>query len=164
MERRPEPSTTPWPPPEEQAGKPTWVIALLTVVGFLAIFGAAYYMMGSHGSSSKDAAAAQKGANSQSKDVEVVGIRIISAGEGQSARFLVVSHSGVELTDVTGNVTLWASTSRSEEDQVGTFTFHVDSLKPTQFNELTSPLKTEKKASDMPDWHNITADVQITSP
>jgi hypothetical protein len=41
---------------------------------------------------------------------------------------------------------------------------HADSVGPNESKELSSPLKTEKKAFEMPDWRNITADVQITSP
>lgn len=140
------------------------MVATVTVVGFLAVFGAAYYLMGSHGSSTKDAGTAQKSTNPLAKDLEVVGVRIVSQGQGQAARFILVNHSGVELTDVSGSVTLWASTSHSDEDKVGTFNFHADSIKPVEFNELTAPLTTDKQASDMPDWRNITADVQITAP
>ncbi len=121
--------------------------------------------MGSHGSSAKDATKQQATTNPNQKFIEVVGIRIVSDKAGQAVKFVVISHSGVEVTDLAANVTLWASTQRSEEDSVGTFTFHVDSLGPNESKELTAPLKTEKSASDMPeDWRNITADVQITSP
>jgi hypothetical protein len=164
--RQPERSTTPWPPPEEQAGKPAWLVGLLAFAGVLAIFGIAYVVMGSHGSSSaaKDAAARQQTANPLQKYVEVVGIRLVSGKSGEEVKFLVVSHSGVEMTDLAANVTLWANTQRSEEDSVGTFTFHVDSIGPNESKELSAPLKTERNASDLPDdWRNITADVQVTS-
>lgn len=160
--KQPEPVTTPWPPPEEQAGKPMWLIASLTIVGFIVLFVIAYNLMGSHGSSAKDAAAKQQTANPLQKDVEVVGIRIVS--DGQTVKFLVVNHSGVELADLAANVTLWASTQRSEEDSIGSFTFHADSVAPNESKELTAPLKSEKKGFEMPDWRNITADVQVTSP
>jgi hypothetical protein len=141
-----------------------WLVATLTVVGFLAIFGIAYMLMGSHGSSAKDTAK-QQVTNPTQKYIEVVGIRIVSEKGGQAVKFLVISHSGVEMTDLAANVTLWASTQRSEEDSVGTFSFTVPSLGPNESKELTVPLKTEKQASDMPeDWRNITADVQVTSP
>jgi len=155
---------TPWPPPEEQEGRPTWVMGVLAFVGVIAIFGIAYMLMGSHGSSAKDSAK-QQVTNPTQKYIEVVGIRIVSEKAGQAVKFLVISHSGVEMTDLTASVTLWASTQRSEEDAVGTFTFSVPSLGPNESKELTVPLKTEKQASDMPeDWRNITADVQVTSP
>jgi len=133
----------------------------------LAVFGIAYYLMSSHGSSSasKDAAAKQQTTNPMQKYIEVVGIRLVSdKGGAQAVKFLVVNHSGVEMTDLAANVTLWASTQRSEEDSMGTFTFHVDSIGPEESKELSAPLKTDKPAYDQPeDWRNITADVQVTS-
>src|SRR5580704_2763422 len=151
--RQPKKLTTPWPPPDEQSGKPAWLVALLALGGVLAIFGIAYFVMGSHGSSSaaKDAAAKQQTANPLQKYVEVVGIRLVSSKSGEAVKFLVVSHSGVEMTDLAANVTLWANTQRSEEDSVGTFTFHVDSIGPNESKELSAPLKTERNASDLPD-------------
>ncbi len=141
-----------------------WLIATLTIVGFLAIFGIAYMLMGSHGSSAKDSAK-QQITNPTQKYIEVVGIRIVSAKGGEAVKFLVISHSGVEMMDLAANVTLWASTQRSEEDAVGTFSFlPFPSLGPGDSKDLTVPLKTEKQASDLPeDWRNIKADVQVTS-
>ncbi len=159
-----QPETTPWPPPEEQAGRPAWVIGAIAFIGVLAVFGLAYFILGSHGSSpaAKDAAAKQQTTNPLQKYVEVVGVRIVSGKSGQTARFLVVNHSGVELTDLSANVILWASTQHSDEDSVGSFTFHVDSIGSNESKELSAPLKTDKKPSDMPDdWRNITADVQV---
>lgn len=156
----------PWPPPEEQTGKPLWMIATLAFVGVAALIGVAWFLMsGSHGSSSKDAAQ-QQTANPHQKEVEVVGVRIMSDPKtnGQIVKYLLVSHSGVELTDLTGKVTLWANTSHSDEDKIGTFDLHADSLTTNESKELTAPLKTERAPSDMPDWRNITADVAITSP
>ncbi len=125
--------------------------------------------MSSHNSSSsKDGAAAakQETSNPLQKDVEVVGIRIMSdkTKNGQIVKFLVVNHSAVELTDLAANVTLWASTSRSEEDAVGSFGLKAASIKSGEAVELSSPLKSEKGPADIPDWRNLSADIQITSP
>ena len=128
------------------------------------MFGIAYFVVGSHGSSSAKDAAKQQTTNPLQKYVEVVGIRIVGEKNGETVKFLVVNHGAEELTDLTANVTLWASTQRSEEDSVGTFTFHVDSLGPDGSKELSAPLKTEKGPAEMPDdWRNITADVQIAA-
>jgi hypothetical protein len=139
-----------------------WLIGLLAAGGVLLIFGIAYFLMGSHGSSSKDTAK-QQTTNPLEKYVEVTGVRIVSDTNGQAAKFLLVNHSGVEMTDLTANVTLRAGTSRSDDDIVGTFTVHADSVKPNESKELTVPLKTEKQAFEMPDWRNITPDVQVMS-
>lgn len=139
-----------------------WLMAVLAFAGVLVIFAAAYFLMGSHGSSAPREDAKQQTANPLQKYVEVVGIRLVSEKGGQAVKFVLVSHSGVEMTDLSANVTLWASTARSEEDSVGTFTFHVDSIGPNESKEISAPLKTEKKPSEMPeDWRNITADVQV---
>ena len=130
-------------------------------MGVLVLLGLVYYLTSSHGSSAAKDAAKQQTTNPLQKYVEVVGIRIVG---GKTVRFLAVNHGAAELTDVTANVTLWASTQRSEEDSVGTFTFHVDSLGPNESKELSAPLKTEKGPADMPeDWRNVTADVQIAA-
>ena len=155
---------TPWPPPEEQDGKPAWLKAALAFAGVLALLGVVYYLTSSHGSSAAKDAAKQQTTNPLQKYIEVVGIRSVGDKSGEAVRFLVVNHEGTEVTDQTANVTLWASTQRSEEDSVGTFTFHVDSLGPDDSKELSAPLKTEKGPTDMPeDWRNVTADVQVTS-
>lgn len=163
----PAPRPAPWAAEEQQrAGKPQWLIALLAFGGVLVIFAAAYLLMGNHSSSTaKDTAAKQATANPMQKYLEVVGIRLTSGKGGQTVKFLAVNHSAVEMTDLTATVNLWASTARSEEDTIGSFTFHVASLGPNESKELTAPLKTDRKASEMPeDWSTINAEVQISAP
>lgn len=142
----------------------TWLKAVLAFVGVLVVFGIAYFVVGSHSSSSAKDAAKQQTTNPLQKYVEVVGIRVVDQKSGEGVKFLVVNHGATELDDLTANVTLWASTQRSEEDSVGTFTFHVDALGPNESKELSAPLKTDKGPAEMPDdWRNITADVQIAA-
>jgi hypothetical protein len=155
--------------PEEESRKPAWVMAMLAFGGVLALFAAAYYVMGMHNSSSapaaKETAAKTETANPLQKYIEVVGVRLMSAKGGQTVRFLVVNHAGAELSDLSANVTLYANTQRSEEDSVGTFTFHLDSIGANDSKEMSAPLKTDKAAYDMPeDWRNISADVQVQGP
>jgi len=69
-----------------------------------------------------------------------------------------------EITDLAADVTLWASTSKSEEDPVGTFSFKIASIGPNESKDLTEPLKTKLKMYEMPDWQNATTDIQITAP
>lgn len=110
------------------------------------------------------AALKAKGNNPLQKYVEVVGIRLTQDSKKKTqARFIAVNHGSAELNDLTANVTLWASTSRSEEDSVGTFTFKINSLGPNEAKEITTPLKTKLKVYELPDWQNMTAEVQLTS-
>jgi hypothetical protein len=106
----------------------------------------------------------QKVTNPLQKYVEVVGIRMITENKKPVARFLVVNHSNAEIPDLAANVTLWASTSRSDEDAVGSFSFKLNDLPASGSKELTEPLKTTKKPYELPDWQNATAEIQITSP
>lgn len=121
--------------------------------------------MGSHRSSAVKDDAKQQTTSPLQKYIEVVGVRIVAGKGGQVVKFLVVNHSGVELTDLSANVTLWASTQRSEEDSVGSFTFHADSIGANDSKELTAPLKSDKPSYEVPeDWRNISAEVQVMAP
>lgn len=105
-----------------------------------------------------------KVSNPLQKYVEVVGIRLVSDKKKPAAKFIVVNHSNSEISDLSATVTLWASTSRSEEDSVASFTFRIPTIGPSQSKELTEPLKTKLKMYELPDWQDSNADVQITSP
>jgi hypothetical protein len=106
----------------------------------------------------------QKVSNPLQKYVEVVGLRLVTENKKPVAKFVVVNHSSTEITDLAANVTLWASTSRSEEDSVGSFNFKVPSLGPEEAKDLTEALKTKMKVYELPDWQNTTAQIEITSP
>jgi hypothetical protein len=106
----------------------------------------------------------QKVSNRLQKYVEVVGIRMLTEDKKPVAKFVVVNHSGAEIAGLEANVTLWASTSRSEEDSVGSFSFSLPSLGAGASADLIAPLKTKLKMYELPDWQNTTAEIQITSP
>jgi hypothetical protein len=111
------------------------------------------------------AATKAKATNPIQKYIEVVGIRLTTdAKKKPVAKFLIVNHANTEVANLGANVTLWASTSRSEEDSVGSFKFHVDSLGPYESKEVSAPFTTKLKIYELPDWQNATAEVQITSP
>ena len=142
-------------------------------VAFLVVGGAIYYGVQHFGSSNPtekaglenpSVASKQKVSNPLQKYVEVVGIRMVTDNKRPVAKFVVVNHSGTEIDSLVANVTLWASTSRSEEDSVGSFNFRIGSIGPNESKELTEPLKTKFKMYELPDWQNATAEIQITSP
>lgn len=145
------------------------VAAALLVVG-----GGIWYAMQSSGSSASPAEKAgvenpanpsrQKVTNPLQKYVEVVGLRMITENKKPVAKFVVVNHSATEIDDLAVNVTLWASTSRSEEDSVGSFSFKISNIGPNSSQDLTEPLKTKFKMYELPDWQNATAEIEITSP
>jgi hypothetical protein len=77
---------------------------------------------------------------------------------------VIINHASTEVVNLGANVTLWASTSRSEEDSVGSFTFRLDSIGPYESKEISVPFNTKLKIYELPDWQNANAEVQITSP
>jgi len=78
-------------------------------------------------------------------------------------RFIITNHSGADISDLGGNVTIWGRTRTSEEDAAGTFTFKTD-LKGFESKDLTVKLTTKKEYIELPDWQLLSTDVQITSP
>jgi hypothetical protein len=162
-----------WAPPPERTGPPMWLMVLGSAIAFLLVIGAIYYGVQHFGSSNPAEkaglenpanASKQKVSNPLQKYLEVVGIRMMTEKQKPVAKFLVVNHSGAEITNLEANVTLWASTSRSEEDSIGSFNFRIPSIGADDSKELTEPLKTKLKMYELPDWQNATAEIQITSP
>lgn len=163
------------PAPAPRGGLPSW---LLTIIFALAIFGVVagiYWLVGAlkGGSSSPakqlasvESPAAKPGAKVSpfQKYVEVSGIRFIeNAKKKPEVRFVLTNHSAAEVTGLSGNVTIWARTQKSEEEAAGTFQFTTD-LKPWESKDLTVPLTTKLEMIELPDWQNTTTDVQITAP
>jgi hypothetical protein len=162
-----------WPPRPQKAGPPTWLMGLAFALAFIGIGAAVIFGVQRFGKTNTAEKAGlenpanpsqQKVSNPLQKYVEVVGIRLMAENKKPVARFVVVNHSSGEIADLAANVTLWASTSRSEEDSVGSFTFKLSGLGPNGSQELTAPLKTKLKMYELPDWQNATPEIQITSP
>jgi hypothetical protein len=138
-------------------------------LGAAIFFGYQYFGRGPRaeraGLTEPSATARTKPANPLQKYIEVVGIRLVQdAKHKPQAKFIVVNHSNTELNDLTANVTVWASTSRSEEDSVGTFSFKLDTIAGNSSKEMSEPFNTKLKVYELPDWQNATADVQISQP
>jgi hypothetical protein len=163
----------PEPPPQRGLGQlPTWLLAIICTAGFVALVAGAYWLVGSHNSSTAvsnvESPAARPGASSNpwQKFIEVSGVRLVENPNSKGkiiAKFMVTNHSSGDLTGLAGNVTIWASTRRSEEDAQGTFSFITD-LPAYGSKEVTAPLTTKLKVYELPDWQNVTTDLQITAP
>jgi len=164
-------------PPQPHRGMqlPVW---LMTIVFALAIagvvFGIRWLVTGNRGSAGDGPApiaavenpAAKPGAktNSLQKFIEISGVRFVQdAKKKTQAKFVVVNHSEADINGLSGNVTIWGRTQKSEEDAQGSFTFNTN-LGPFESKELTVPLDTKRKIYELADWQNITTDVQITGP
>ena len=156
---------------------PPWAMGVGVAVLFLAvsaalILGIKRFSGSSETSASAPAAqtstpapAASKQASTLQKFVEVAGMRLTEDHDkNPQVHFLVVNHSGAEISDLTANVNLWARTDKSDEETVGTFTFKLPSLGAYESKDMTAPLNTKLKVYELPDWQNLTAEIQITSP
>lgn len=163
----------PYPPQEQKRALPTWAMALLFAAAFIGIIAAIFFGFQWRSARAERAgvtdpaatARSNKPASSLQKYIEVVGLRLLQdAKHHPEARFIIVNHSAAELNDLTANVTVYASTSRSEEDAVGTFSFKVDSIAGNESKEMTEPFNTKLKPYELPDWQNANADVQLAQP
>ena len=153
-------------------------MGLLSFVVFLGLGGGLYYYMqrgtsapSSDGApaekSSSTAAVAEKApavANSMQKNVEIAGIRWTTQDKKPAVRFVVVNHSGAEVAGLEGTVTIFAGTSKTAKDAVGTVSFRVKSIAAFGSQDVTQPIDTNLKPYELPDWQVITTQTQITAP
>jgi hypothetical protein len=158
--------------PAQKQGPPAWLVGGGVAIALLLVLGGLYYYMqpspGKPDAGEKappaSAAVADKATHPFQKYVEVVGIRIVTQQNKPVAKVVLVNHSAAEINGLEANVTLWASTKRSEEDSIGTFKIKVASLAPNGSADASAPLNTKLKTYELPDWQNLTAELQITSP
>jgi len=163
------------PPPSRRMNMPVWLLTILFAVGLGGIIFGIYSLMqtnraqtgnGPAPTAAVESPAAKPGAktNPVQKFIEVSGVRFVQdAKKKTQVRFLLINHSDSDLSNLAGNVTIWGRTKRSEEDAEGSFSFSTN-LGPQESKELTVPLNTKLKIYELPDWQNVTTDVQITTP
>lgn len=170
------PPTYQVPPPKQGLNIPPWLMSIGFAIAFLAVFAGAYFGVRHFTSASdttgsaptvaeKQPASGLAQPNALQKYVEVIGMRLLEDPKKKpQVRFVVVNHSGAEMSDLVANVNLWARTAKSDEEAVGTFSFKLPSLGAYESKEMTAPLNTKLKVYELPDWQNLTAEVQVTSP
>jgi len=161
--------------PARTLGLPVWLATVLSALAIAGIVAGVYWVVNrSHGgrpatpSSAEESPGAKPGAavSAIQKFIEVSSVRFLEDPKNKDkvlVKFVLTNHAEADLTGLAGNVTIWASTGRSEEDAQGTFEF-ATTLKGNEAKELTAPLTGKKKIYELPDWQNMTTDVQITAP
>ena len=153
--------------PRRRTQLPTWLMALLFAALFIAVGGGIFWLTSrgnaSHIATLETPAAKAGGPNPLQKLIEVTGMRFGESSKELTVTFLVINHSPDDLVNLAGNVTLTTRTDKSDATPVGTFTFQL-AMPANTSKELTMPLTTKMKLVALPDWQNIKADVQITSP
>jgi len=166
-------------PPKRNAllNLPPWLMTIVFALGIGGIVFGIYTVLqtskspaGTVGGSAPAAAvespAAKPGTktNPLQKHIEIAGVRFSQDAKKKTlVTFVIINHSEAEISGLAGNVTIWGRTQKSEEDAQGTFSFTTD-LAPFQQKEISAPLNTKLKIYELPDWQNITTDIQITAP
>jgi hypothetical protein len=169
----PPPPAPQYLPPPPQSGLPTWLLSIVFALAFVGLGAGVYWLAHNMrgGSSATSAPPDTPPVKTTGKDnplqkyVEVTGIRFVqNAKKDTEARFLVVNHSGADIQGLAGSVNIWGRTARSEEEAAGNFAFAVPALGPYESKEESALVKTKLKAYELPDWQNVSTEVQITAP
>jgi hypothetical protein len=177
-EAAPPPAYVP-PPPQpristQHSGLPIWLLTVVFAFAFVGLGAGVYWVVqvfrGSHQATTPsinvESPAAKAGAktNPLQKYIEVSGLRFTQDAKKKTiAKFVLINHSEADLTGLAGNVTIWGRTQKSEEDAQGTFSFTTN-LGPLESKELSAPVDTKFRIYELPDWQNVTLDLQITAP
>jgi hypothetical protein len=94
--------------------------------------------------------------------VEVTGIRfVMDLNKKSEIQYLVVNHSGAELSDMTVFVTVRAANAKAGQPPLCRFSFRSTGLGPFESKEMTSPIEKMARPVALPDWHDLRAEVQI---
>ncbi len=154
---------------------PIWLMTILSAVGVAGVVFAVVTLMstnkGSAGNgpapiASVENPAAKPGTKTSpvQKYIEISGVRFTTDAKKKTmVQFMLINHSTAEISGLAGNVTVWGSTKKSEEDAQGSFSFSTE-LGPMASREMIVPFTTKLKIYELADWQNITTDVQITAP
>lgn len=156
---------------------PAWALTLLFAAGFTALGAAAYFGYRSTRPSQAASPAlarlkmespAASGAakpHPLARHIEITGLRLSEdTRQRATIQFLVVNHSGADLSGLAAQVRLVAISPRGEREEVGNFSFRVPVLGPYESRELKAPLTTSLRVYELPDWQFLKAEFEITSP
>ena len=160
-------------PPRSGLAIPTWALAIIFALVLIGLGAAAIWFFHSSSSGAMASGPAPAAAGTPAtpgkehlmqKYIEVSGIRFIENSKKETeARFLVINHSGADVSDLAATVSVFGRAGKTEE-AAGTFSFKLSSLGPYESKEATAPIETKLKVYELPDWQFVTTQVQITSP
>jgi hypothetical protein len=183
---QPPPQAQPYYPPQPQPQPqpravgpsrfvlPVWLLTVVFALAFVGLVFGIYWIVqvarggsqSSTPSTSVESRAAKSGAkaNPLQRYIEVAGVRFVQdVKKNTMAKFLLINHSEADFSILAGNVTIWGRTQKSEEDAEGSFSFTTN-LGPLESKELSVPVNTKLQIYELPDWQNVTLDLQITAP
>ncbi len=152
------------------SGMPSWLIAVLSIVGVAAIgYGVIYFMRGQNGVAAESAAVtetARPGGDTSpvAKFVEVVGFRIVENKQQVQLKFIIVNHSSGEIAPFELDLQVRAKNAKADDAPLFTVKTPVSGVLPFEAKDMTIPVKTALRAYELPDWQFITATFQILQP
>ena len=145
-------------------------MAILFAFAVLGVVAGVLWLLGATGAPKPTAVvespAAKAGGktNPYQKYIEISGVRFSEdARKKMQVHFVITNHSNADIPALAGNVTAWGRTRTSEEDAAGSFAFKTE-LKGYESKEMTVAFTTKHKIYELPDWQNVSVDLQITSP
>ncbi|MCS7314771.1 MAG: hypothetical protein NZ554_04820 [Bryobacteraceae bacterium] len=99
------------------------------------------------------------------RHIEITGLRLSEdARQRATIQFLVVNHSGADISGLEAEVQLIAVSPKGERQPVGRFSFKAPRLGPYESREFKAPLATQLRVYELPDWQFLRAEFRITSP
>ncbi len=169
------------PAPSARAAKqwPSWALTVLFAVGFAALGLAGYWAYRSLRPRATQATppppkpalafeqpeAAGAKPHPLARHVEITGFRLSEDARRRAAiQFVVVNHSGADLSGLEAEVQLTAVSPKGDRQPVGRFSFRAPKLGPYESRELKAPLETNLRVYELPDWQFLRAEFRITAP
>ncbi|MBY0504994.1 MAG: zinc ribbon domain-containing protein [Bryobacteraceae bacterium] len=157
------------PPPAVKGGLPSWLIAVLSIVGVAGLGYGVLHFMRDKGSVAAESATMETAkpsgeASPLAKYVEVVGFRIIEDKQKVQLKFILVNHSSGEIAPF--DLELQVRTKNQKPDDAPLFTVKtpVSGVLPFEAKDMTIPVKTSLRAYEIPDWQFLTGTFQILQP
>ena len=163
------------PPPAAPAARhlPGWLVSVVVAGVLIAVGGIAYYFTRSGPAPSASTGLGQPAATTPAdtrphpltRQIEVTGIRITEdASQKAQVQFVLVNHSGADIADLGGTISLKPVGAKPEQAPLVTFEFKVPSLGPYESKELKTTVHSSVRAYELPDWQFLRTDFRITSP
>jgi hypothetical protein len=154
---------------QPKQGMPTWLVALLTIAVLGGGLFALYRFVGggkSSATTSGQTKAAPQDPNAKphpyQKYLEVAGVRLIEGtGKKPMVRFTVINHSDADLSGLELQITL---TPTNGGDPISVIVAKVGTVPAQGVKDMESPLSTNLKVYELPDWQFVKSTVQITAP
>ena len=154
---------------------PTWLMSILFALAFIGLgvgvyWGVDYYRQRNAapeaaGLTLQDPSTQKGKPHPLQRYIEVTGVRFLQDAKRRTeVRFVLVNHSPDIINDLGGTVTIWGRTQKSDEEAVGSFAFKLPNIGAWEAKEMTAVVNTTLRAYELPDWQNVTAEVQLTAP